>query len=247
MTQGDGHFPLVHQIWFTFLPEQDTIPPNCQKILDLVGQSRYRLWTLASAREFLLENFEGSVVSAFDRLKPLAYKSDLFRFCVILKLGGYYLDLAVTDPRLPDVADYDFIGFCDLNNENSSWKIQNGYFYARAGSIILQDAIQQVVDNGDREYYGKDAHFPTGPSVLGRSVAKLSLELKVLMGHYHWHRRRRNKYLLPGQVVVGRGKIGGKYRESASGIPGGNNYRELWRDRDVYEGKQIPGDVNSEM
>jgi hypothetical protein len=200
-----------------------------------VGEERYRLWTLGSAREFLVDEFDSAVVGAFDRLKPLAYKADLARYCVVLKLGGFYLDQSVSDAKLPNAEEFDFIGFCDPNAEFSSWKVANNYYFAQAGSPILEDSIQQIVRHCELEYYGKDPHFPTGPSVLGRSVAKFGPDLNVKIGQYVWLQRRRNKYVLPGDGVVGRGKVGGKFQGGISGIPGGNNYNELWRNRDVYQ------------
>ena len=227
---------LVHQILFTLSPNAGAMPVNCQKIMRTVGENRYRLWTLDSAREYLVNDLDSLVVEAFDRLKPFAYKADLFRYWIILKQGGFYLDLSVNDVKLPDVGEWDFIGFRDLNNEFSSWKVANNFFFARAGSAILDDCLRQIVENCDREFYGRDPHFPTGPSVLGRSVAKLAPDLDVLIGQYWWFRRRRNRYVLPGYGLVGRGKVGGHRKGGVSGVIGGNNYNEFWRARDVYQG-----------
>ena len=225
----------MHQIWFSLAPELDELPLSSQRVVEIVGETRFRLWTLSSARQFLVDEFDDSVVTAFDRLKPFAYKADLVRYCVVLKLGGFYLDLSVSEPRFPDTEELEFIGFRDLNAEISSWKVATNFYFARAGSAILEDSIHQILENCDTEYYGKDPHYPTGPSVLGRSVAKLAPELNVMIGQYFWLRRRRNKYVLPGLGVVGRGKVGGKHSGGISGIPGGNNYNELWRARDVYQ------------
>ncbi len=215
MTEDERHLPAVHQIWFSLLPDPERLPPNCQAVFELVGDSRYRLWTLSSAREFLVEKFDASVVRAFDRLKPLAYKADLARYCIVHRLGGFYLDQSMSDVKLPDTREYDFVGFRDGNADFTSWKVANSFYFARAGCSILDDAIQQVLENCEREYYGKDPHFPTGPSVLGRSVAKLAPDLDVLIGQYIWFRRRRIKWLLPGYGAVGRGKVGGRNREGS--------------------------------
>jgi hypothetical protein len=234
LTQEQSQLPLIHQIWFSSLPDPVGIPSKSQPLVDLVGESRYRFWTLSSTRQFLVEQFDDPVVAAFDLLRPFAYKADLARYCIVLRLGGFYLDQSVSDVTLPTIGEYEFIGFRDGNGEFSSWKVANNFFFAQAGSVILDDAIQQVLENCNLRYYGKDPHFPTGPSVLGRSVAKLSPDLNVLIGQYMWFRRRRNKYLLPGYGVVGRGKVGGRNTGGISGIPGGDNYNELWRARDVY-------------
>lgn len=231
--RAEEQFPLVHQVWFSTLPDPEDIPANCQAIRRLVGDSRYRLWTLDSTRTFLAQYFDPSVTVAFDRLKPFAYKADLARYCIVHRLGGFYLDHSVNDVAFPNTGDLDFIGFRDPNNEVTSWKMANNFFFAKAGSLILADSIQQVLENCERNYYGKDPHFPTGPSVFGRSVAKLSPEMNVLIGEYYMFKRRRNKYLLPDYGVVGRGKLGVN-SGGISGIPGGNNYNDLWIRRDVY-------------
>lgn len=235
MADDDEHGPLVHQIWFSDLGSPDRLPANCESLRSAVGPERYRLWTLESARELIRESFDQDVVRSFDRLRPYAYKADLARYCIVARDGGYYVDLSVSDVRLVATAGWDFVGFRDLNSASTSWKVANNYFYAPAGSVLLLDSIEQVVENCRRDYYGVDPHFPTGPSVLGRSMAKLGPDLRLLVGEYIWLRHRRNKYLMPVKQVVGRGKVGGRPVGGVSGVAGGNNYNDMWRDRAVYE------------
>ncbi|MGC8626722.1 MAG: hypothetical protein ACP5VR_04050 [Acidimicrobiales bacterium] len=223
--------PLVHQVMFSSL-EQARPPAASLRLASTTGE-RYRLWTTEGARLLIADDYGQEALWAFDSLKPFAYKADLARYCIVHSLGGYYVDLLITVTKLVDPAGRDFIGFRDLNSDVTSWKVANNYFYARAGCPILADCINQVVENVRRRYYGKDPHFPTGPAVLGRSVANLSADLDVLIGHYWWLRYRRNKYTLPNHGVVGRGKSR-RWRGGVSGVPGGNNYNELWRARDVY-------------
>lgn len=234
MADDDEHGPLVHQIWFSDLGSPDRLPANSETLRGAVGDGRYRLWTIESARNLIGEAFDPEVLRTFDRLRPYAYKADLARYCIVAHMGGYYLDLSVSDVRLVSTAGWDFVGFRDLNSSATSWKVATNYFYAPPGSVLLLDAIEQVLDNCRREYYGLDPHFPTGPSVLGRSVAKLGPDLRMLVGEYIWLRRRRNKYLMPVKQVVGRGKGGGRPNGGVSGVAGGNNYNEMWRDRTVY-------------
>lgn len=233
--------PLVHQIWFSEIEEPEKLPANSQTLLNLVGADRYRLWTLDRARQFIVDHFDPDVKDAFDRLKPFAYKADLARYCILLTLGGYYLDLFLSQVNLVDTAGWDFIGFRDRNSDSTSWRVLNGYFYAPQDSAILDECVRETLDHCSREYYGKDPLAPTGPSVLGRAVAKLGPDLDILMGQSWWFRRRRTKFVLPGNRVVGRGKIGGKELGGVSNVPGGNNYNDFWHARDVYE--SIAGDL----
>ena len=44
-------------------------------------------------RDFIEKNFDESILYTFDKLKPGAYKADLFRYCVLYLNGGVYLDI----------------------------------------------------------------------------------------------------------------------------------------------------------
>ncbi len=44
-------------------------------------------------REFIAKNFDNNVLKAFDSLIPGAYKADLWRYCILYKNGGIYLDI----------------------------------------------------------------------------------------------------------------------------------------------------------
>ena len=223
----------VHQIMFS--SERDQVPPSvAQEIRSSAGGYPYRMWFLDHARELIGDAYDPDVLKAFDILRPFAYKADLARYCIVNHIGGIYIDLSVTDFRGFDVGDYEFVGFRDPNSTNTSWKVGNHMFYSTENSPILQAAISECVENVKQRFYGKDPHFPTGPSVLGRAVANCSSEVKVQIGDYWWFKRRRNKYTLPGQGVIARGKVGGRYLGGVSKVPGGNNYNVMWRDGTIY-------------
>lgn len=42
---------------------------------------------------FIKSNYDREVVDAFEKLLPGAYKADLFRYCILYKKGGVYLDI----------------------------------------------------------------------------------------------------------------------------------------------------------
>jgi mannosyltransferase OCH1-like enzyme len=228
-------FPLIHQIAFTDLPELYRANENSITLIQQFGLENYRLWKLDDTRDFIKEFYPREIVLTFDRLKPYSYKSDLARFCIINHFGGIYLDLSVNDLKYFDAKDFDMILFRDLNSTRTSWKVATSFFYSKSRSPILEDSIRQCVENYKSKYYGWDSHFPTGPSVLGRSVSKFGPDLNILVGQYYWLRRRRNKYVLPENNVVGRHKVGGAFLGGHSGLSGGNNYNEMWTKRDIYE------------
>jgi len=223
----------VHQIMFT--NDRDALPPPAaEEIRSHAGGDPYRMWFLDDARALISDVYGLEVLTAFDTLRPFAYKADLARYCIVNHIGGLYIDLAVTDFLGFDVGDYEFVGFRDGNSAKTSWKVANHMFYSAKDSPILQASISECVENVGRRFYGKDPHFPTGPSVLGRAVANRSLEVSILIGDYWWLKRRRNKYTLPDRGVIARGKVGGRHLGGVSRVPGGNNYNTMWRERSIY-------------
>ena len=219
------------------------IPPKVQEIRSRVGGDQYRLWSLDDTRALIGDAYEADVLRTFDMLRPFSYKADLARYCITNHFGGAYLDLSVNDFRGFDVGDFDFVGFRDPNNDATSWKVATHMFYSTKESPILRASIAECVENVNRRFYGKDPHFPTGPSVLGRAVASCSVEMKVLIGDYWWLKRRRNKYTLPGQGVIARGKVGGRKLGGVSGVRGGNNYNVMWREGTVYGSDDLAHDA----
>jgi mannosyltransferase OCH1-like enzyme len=222
----------VHQIMFT--PDRAVLSPEAEAIRSHAGGAPYRMWFLEDARALIADVYGLEVLTAFDKLRPFAYKADLARYCIVNHFGGIYIDLSVTDFFGFDLGDCEFVGFRDSNSANTSWKVSNGLFYSTKDSPILQACISECVANVRQRFYGKDPLFPTGPSVLGRAIANHSLEARVQIGDHWWLKRWRNKYTLSGQGVIARGKVGGRYLGGISGVPGGNNYNVLWRERTVY-------------
>jgi mannosyltransferase OCH1-like enzyme len=232
----------VHQVMFT-LDHEAPPPPAALEIRSRVGEDLYRLWSLDETRELIGDVYGPEVLRAFDMLRPYSYKADLARYCLTNHFGGAYLDLSVNDFRGFDVDDYEFVGFRDPNNDATSWKVATHMFYSTKESPILQACIDECVANVNRRFYGKDPHFPTGPSVLGRAVANYSPELKAQIGDFWVLKGRRHKYTLPGQGVIARGKMGGRNLGGVSGVRGGNNYNVMWREGTIYGSDDLAHDV----
>ena len=65
----------------------------------------YKRWNNASLRDFISTTFSGDVLQAYDILKPLAYKADLGRLCLLHAFGGWYADISlkIISPLLSQV------------------------------------------------------------------------------------------------------------------------------------------------
>jgi mannosyltransferase OCH1-like enzyme len=83
---------IIYQSWHSNkVPEK--MKDNIYKLLEVNPEFDYSLYSDEKCREFIDNNYPKDVVNAFDMLIPGAYKSDLWRYCILYKLGGVYLDI----------------------------------------------------------------------------------------------------------------------------------------------------------
>ena len=54
------------------------------------------LFNDADCRAFIMNEYPPDVLTAYDKLIPTAFKADLWRYCVLYKYGGVYLDVKLT-------------------------------------------------------------------------------------------------------------------------------------------------------
>lgn len=82
----------IYQTWHSKkLPKKMQENVNCLKRQN--PEFKYYLYDDTECREFIKKNFDKDVLNAFDTLIPGAYKADLWRYCILYKNGGIYLDI----------------------------------------------------------------------------------------------------------------------------------------------------------
>ena len=59
------------------------------------------LFNDADCRAFIINEYPPDVLTAYDRLIPTAFKADLWRYCVLYKYGGVYLDIKLAGVSPP--------------------------------------------------------------------------------------------------------------------------------------------------
>jgi mannosyltransferase OCH1-like enzyme len=83
---------ILYQTWVS-----KTLPPKMKACVEKLTKQNpefeHRLFDDADCRAFIKNNYDSDVLDAYDRLVPGAYKADLWRYCVLYKTGGVYLDI----------------------------------------------------------------------------------------------------------------------------------------------------------
>ena len=155
----------IFQTWKT-LDVPSKMNQTIQKLQTDNPEFAYYLYDDAMCSEFIKDNFDDSVMCAYNKLIPTAYKADLWRYCILYKMGGIYLDIkygCVGDFKLTQLTNAEHF-VKDI--EMSGGGVYNGVIACKPKNAILYKAIYKIVDNVNSGYYGANALAPTGPLLL---------------------------------------------------------------------------------
>jgi mannosyltransferase OCH1-like enzyme len=155
----------IYQTWHTKdLPEKLRVYTNNIKVNN--PKFEYNLFDDNDCRSFIEQNFPNDVLWAFDNLIPGAYKADLWRYCILYKTGGIYLDIKYKPNNR-----FKFINLTEKDHwvlDADGRGIYNALMVCKAGNQILLQAINQIVEHVRNKYYGENCLAPTGPILLSR-------------------------------------------------------------------------------
>ena len=190
----DTQIPL--HIWETWHTKE--LPPSMRNTVDFVRRQNpeftFHLCDINDCRTFLQSHFEPDVLLAYDELVPLAYKADLWRYCVLYIHGGIYMDIKfIPLVKLTQFTKKEWFvlerPFITGHHDNVLQKkvlqtniatqidpllwpdkkigICNGFIVSLPGNKILKDCIDRIVKHTQTHYYGRGCLDVTGPALLG--------------------------------------------------------------------------------
>jgi len=234
----------LFQTWHT-----KDLPPKMKKCVESVKKENpdftYYLMDDKDCRQFLIENFDKEIVWAYDSLIPGAYKADLWRYCILYKLGGIYMDIKYQCSngfRLKALTDKEYFvnDWCNqlyctptlgktISNDSG---IYNAFMVCLPGNKILKKCIDQVVFHIKHQFYGKSSLEPTGPNMMKKFFTPEDRE-KIELNHYFrdGHVCIRYKYYRILNVYP-------EYRDEQRKYPPKGksaSYHQYWRMRNIYQ------------
>lgn len=228
-----------------FLSDTDTeLSPFLQHATGTVKNAfpdaNHTIYDKETLRNFIAENYDEHVLWAYDCLKPYSYKADLGRFCLLNKLGGWYMDIAVRVVNPVEIGPrIQFLAFRDIQRFSfTSWACATTVLYSRPNNDALQTAIEMIVANCTQHYYGITPLCPTGPTLLGKALACNGSQADFIYGDYleltPTYEQKNRAFILPDGTIMAWSKPSGGGDLTGLGAKGVNNYNELWARRDVY-------------
>lgn len=200
----------------------------------------HTVYTKETLRQFIADNYDADVLWAYDCLKPYSYKADLGRFCLLNKLGGWYMDIAVRMANPVEIGpQIKWLAFRDIQRFSfTSWACATTVLYSQPDNPALVTAINLIVKNCHEKYYGITPLCPTGPTLLGQALAMNGSQPDFVYGDFleltPTHQQKNKAFVLPDGTIMAWHKPsqGGDLLEV--GAKGVNNYNQLWQQGLVY-------------
>jgi hypothetical protein len=168
----DAVIPLkLHLFW-----HDKTLPPKMQQNVELLRETNPEFEVVVydneMAREYIKAHFLGEVLRAYDTLIPISFKSDLFRYCVVYKEGGIYLDIKfepINGFKLMHFVKYRQVWASEATNVANT-----GIIVSVPGNPILRRAIDMIKYNVANRIMGQWPSSATGPALLTNAFLSIS-------------------------------------------------------------------------
>ena len=199
---------------------------NIERLINDNPDFKVHLFDDNMCREFIKTYYPPEVLRAFDVLIPGAYKSDLWRYCVLYIHGGIYMDIKLR--FLQNVKLNQFIHQEWFVEDNIVYfpegvnAVYNAFMVVKPGNEILKNCIIRIVENVKEKYYGFIDLCPTGPVLLGQFFESTS--------HLPLKNKGRIVQILGITIIEEYPEYGAEHQLFAKT----RRYGDLWHARQIY-------------
>jgi len=226
----------VYTCWHT-----ETLPPkmlqNYNYFISNNPELEFTLFDEIKCRKFISRYFDKSVLNAYDSLIPSSYKSDLWRFCVLHKKGGIYIDV-----KYNCVNDFKLIDLCTkehftMERKNIEWGPNNFGIYTALIAVkpynkIIGKCIKRIVKNVSDKYYGFNALYPTGPGLLGTIYFSENAIDNVIENVDTFFGENQRQIIYKNTSVL---EVYPEYRNEQLAHQNNLHYSTLWETSNIYK------------
>ena len=215
----------IFQTWHT-----KNLPPKMDDAVKRIKSANpgfeHHLFDDEDCREFIKNNYPPIVLETFDKLIPGAYKADLWRYCVLYKEGGIYLDIKYVPHN-----GFRFITLTEkehfvLDADGNS--VYNALIASKPGNPILFKAIHAIIRNVKIKFYGTSCLEPTGPKLISKFLPTM-IRKSLPLQHQVYND---DKYIIFNGIVIL--KMYRDYYHEMGKNEKHPHYSILWGQRKIY-------------
>ena len=136
----------------------------------------YYFYDDEAIENFLKENFEEKVYHTYKKLNIGAAKADFFRYAILFKKGGVYLDIdSLINSKIDDFVKPDDEALISLEKHGLCF-CQWALFF-EANHPFLKKTLEDIIENIEKNNFPNDVHQTTGPTAFTKAIKSL-LDIK---------------------------------------------------------------------
>ena len=185
--------------------------------------------------KFIQDNFEPNVASAFKSLNPGAYQSDLWRYCILYKNGGVYIDIKMELhlPLIDILKEYSkiFIGNIPDEPPNPKDQVWNGLMSSPPGNPVFKACIDEIVESCKNRDYKANYLDITGPCLLWRMTQKYEPPTFLSSLPFYWMKGRYGLLFKDKELLTEYEN----FRSNQKNTQKTPHYTEMWNNKHVYD------------
>jgi mannosyltransferase OCH1-like enzyme len=155
------------------------VEKKSKRIQQLSPNFGYFLFSLYDCGEFIRKNFDFKIYSAYTKLKHIKNKLDLWKYCVLYKNGGIYIDLNYNLTNDFNISFYLFKNFY-LKDETINFIVPD-ILMSEKGNKKLLNCIEKIVKNIKEQNYGSDWSEVSNSSLITSEFTKNELDIMELV------------------------------------------------------------------
>jgi hypothetical protein len=248
-------------VYMTWHSKKDLFPCLKNNIKNLKKENPefvFHLYDEEECRDFIKNNFDSIVLNSYDSLIPKAYKADLWRYCILYKKGGIYMDVKlepINNFKLKDFINQEYLvlerpyiqkynsiskEIKDVNNmenflkiDNNLWEyyigIYNAFIVMKPNNFLMKQCIDKICENVTNKEYGYGDLYPTGPGLL--SNLYFSNNYKEKLNSFELFYSKNGLYILSktGPILQHLKDYRKNQREGQI-----LHFTELWNSKNIY-------------
>lgn len=186
----------IFQSWYT----KDLHPQMQEKINNLKKMNpdyNYNLYDDNDMDKFVNEHFSGEIAEQYNRLNIIVAKVDFWRYLVLYKYGGVYLDMdsSIEKPLDDLIKEKDEAIITAEGNPNLY--VQWALIFSKEHPI-LKKTIDLICKNLRNNIYNNDIHKMTGPTVFTKAINQIHKKyFKCIINHRKINKRTDLTYKKP--------------------------------------------------
>jgi len=227
---------VIHKVIIVDDGKIPTFPDGMKKSLETFYRINpgynVKLYSGDDCIDYIKKYYNEEVLEAFNTIKPYSYKCDLMRHLLLYNEGGWYSDIRqVCLESLEKLNTLKKEYYTSIDCPPN----QQCMYTAFIGSVPKHDISKKMIDlvlwNVKHLHYGMDCLYPTGPGAyMNASIDYIRMyPEKCIIGQH-----TSDEHIQFGEMKFIKCKYNNANGADNSDIKGGNDYGEMWRNRDIY-------------